>query len=480
MISRKSEQKRAAPEIGNGARALPAQPAVPAGDAFTRARTRLLNALKWLYPGVHVKRYLLIVFLGILLTTAGIDLLFIMQLADLGDRLNAQIYSLTGIILTDRSLATLTYQALIGLPLATLGLLLMFYGFRNTLVSITTAVVPQTQGPLVDVILKRRHLAQGYRIVVIGGGTGLSTLLRGLKEYTSNITAVVTVTDDGGSSGRLQREFGMLPPGDIRNCLVALADAEPLMQELFQYRFEGGGEALKGHSFGNLLIAAMLNITGDFEEAVRQTSRVLAIRGRVLPSTLAHVCLRAELVDATIAEGETNISRATQPIQRMMLSDPEAEPLDETLEALRTADAILIGPGSVYTSVIPNFLVKGVAEAVARSNALKIYICNVMTQPGETSGFSAADHVRAIEQQAGRRVFDYVLINQDVPGEDLLERYAQAGSYWVHPDLERIRQMGYRPVVGQFISQTHVVRHDPLRLAQAIVQLLNSRARQGW
>jgi len=451
--------------------------AAPRERHFPPPRSPLLDALKWLLPGVRVKRWLLVVALGILLGTAGIDLLFIMQLADLGDRLNEWVYLWTGKLLTETWIG-LTVQALIGLPLATLGVLLILYGVRNTLVSVTTAVAPERTGSLVDTILKRRQLAQGYRIVAIGGGTGLSTLLRGLKEHTSNITAIVTVTDDGGSSGRLQKEFGMLPPGDIRNCLVALADAEPLMQRLFQYRFQAGGDALRGHSFGNLLIAAMLDITGgDFEKAVREASRVLAIRGRVLPSTLSHVRLAAELADGTIVEGETNISRATQPIERVFLSDPEAEPLDEAIEAIRTADAILIGPGSVYTSVIPNFLVRGIAEAVARSPALKIYICNVMTQPGETSGFSASDHVRAIEQQAQRRVFDYVLLNQEHPHEELLARYAEANSYFVHPDVDRIRQMGYRPVVGNFISQTHVVRHDPERLAAAIIRLLQMRAR---
>jgi uncharacterized cofD-like protein len=275
----------------------------------------------------------------------------------------------------------------------------------------------------------------------------------------------------------------MLPPGDIRNCLVALADAEPLMQELFQYRFDAGGEALRGHSFGNLLIAAMLNITGDFEEAVRQTSRVLAIRGRVLPSTLSHVHLEAEMEDGTVLSGETKISAAKQPLRRIMLSNPDAEPLDETLAALETADAIIIGPGSVYTSIIPNFLVKGVAEAVRRSPATRIYVCNVMTQPGETDRFAASDHARVIQEQAGGRVFDYVLMNHEVPSDALLRRYAEAGADWVRPDADRVRAMGYRPILGKFISQTHVVRHDPEALAASILKLLQHRDRVsvlGW
>jgi uncharacterized cofD-like protein len=330
-------------------------------------------------------------------------------------------------------------------------------------------------------------LAHGARIVVIGGGTGLSTLLRGLKEYTSNITAIVTVTDDGGSSGRLQREFKMLPPGDIRNCLVALADAEPLMQELFQYRFKAGNgktdesdSGLTGHSFGNLLIAAMLNITGDFEEAIRQTSRVLAIRGRVLPSTTRHVSLKAELDDGSVVEGESTITAAGKRIRRMLLSEPNVEPLDEAIEAIRTADAIVIGPGSVYTSIVPNFLVEGVAQAVAESQAIKIYVCNVMTQRGETSDYAASDHVRAVIEQAGVPIFDYVMINVQEPAEPVLARYAGAGAQWVLPDVEKVRGLGLKPIAGNFISESRVVRHDHEKLAEAIVRVINRRIRPNY
>lgn len=458
-------------------------PAAPRPPWPARAVTRLARSLKWFYPGMRVKRWMLVVVLGILLVTGGVDLLFINQLAALGDELNRFMARSFGVSIIDASSAQLTYQAVIGVPVAILGLLLILYGVRNTLASVTTAVVTQHSEPIVDLIWKRRQLAQGFRIVVIGGGTGLSTMLRGLKQYTSNLTAVVTVTDDGGSSGRLQRELGMLPPGDIRNCLVALADAEPLMQDLFQYRFDAGGEALKGHSFGNLLIAAMLNITGDFEEAVRQTSRVLAIRGRVLPSTLKHVHLQAELADGSFVSGETTIAGSEQPIRRMLLSNPDAEPLDETLAALRTADAIIIGPGSIYTSVIPNLLVKGVVDAIAASPALKIYVCNVMTQPGETPGFAASDHVRAVAEHAGRRVFDYVLVNAEKPAAALLERYAGAASYFVEPDVDGVRALGYRPIAGNYISQTDVVRHNPDALAEAILKLVNRRDRafsMGW
>lgn len=474
-----------------------AAPAVTAAPVWSRVSERADSLLKWLRPGMRVKRWLLLALWGIFVLVVGVDLLFLMQLADLGDRLNALVWDWFHIELTQASpWKGLAYQVIIGLPLAALGLLIFLYGVKNMLATVTSAVLPSASQPIADVIWRRRQLAHGARIVVIGGGTGLSTLLRGLKEYTSNITAIVTVTDDGGSSGRLQREFNMLPPGDIRNCLVALADAEPLMQELFQHRFrpghgnggtngnggangngDSGDSGLTGHSFGNLLIAAMLNITGDFEEAIRQTSRVLAIRGRVLPATTRHVRLLAEMEDGSVIEGESNISRARQRIKRMMLSEPNVPPLDEAIEAIRTADAIVIGPGSVYTSIVPNFLVEGVAQAVAESQATKVYVCNVMTQPGETSDFSASDHVRALLEQAGVPIFDYVMLNVEEPVERVRERYAGVGARWVLPDVDRVRGLGLKPITGNFINQSRVVRHDHEKLAEAIAKLINRRIR---
>jgi uncharacterized cofD-like protein len=424
---------------------------------------------------MRVKRWILLVLAGSLLVAAGVDLALFWRVMDLMESFSIFVAEHFNIDLAGPAFLDLTYTIVIGVPVTVLGVLCIFVGLQQVLRSITDVLHPEAREPMVDLIRRKRQLAQGQRIVVIGGGTGLSTMLRGLKEQSSNITAVVTVTDDGGSSGRLVRDLNMLPPGDIRNCLVALADAEPLMQELFQHRFDNGSTALHGHSFGNLLIAAMLNITGDFEEAVRQTSRVLAIRGRVLPSTLRHVGLRAELLDGSVVEGETRISAVQQPIQRISLTDGEAEPLDETLAAIATADVVVIGPGSVYTSIVPNFLVKGIAEAVANSRAVKVYVCNVMTQPGETSGFSASDHVRAVIEQAGRRIFDYVLVNRELPSEKLLQRYADEGAFFVYPDVDKIRVMGFRPVVGDYINQTEVVRHDPRKLAQAVLGLANRR-----
>lgn len=427
----------------------------------------LASSLKWLYPGMRVKRWLLLVPVGLAVAIVGVVLLLNIRVVDLVASIGSEAYRRFGLRLDDP-----TTQMVVGLGLIAAGMLLIFVSLRQVVRSITSVTSPELQGRLADFVFQRRYLSQGQSIVVIGGGTGLSTLLRGLKQYTSNLAAVVTVTDDGGSSGRLKRDMGVLPPGDIRNCLVALADAEPLMTELFQHRFGAGEEGLDGHSFGNLLIAAMTRITGDFERAVKETSNILAIRGRVLPSTIEQVRLQAELDDGTLAEGETAIAAAGRPIKHIMLQPSNVKPLDETLKAIETADCIVLGPGSVYTSIVPNLLVEGVAEAISASEAEKIYVCNVMTQPGETDGYTAADHVRAVAKHAEGRVFNYVLVNQQRPSKALLDKYAAERQFFVEPNAAVIREMGYRPIVGDFISQTEVVRHDPAKLADAILKLI--------
>lgn len=427
----------------------------------------LISSLKWLYPGMRVKRWLLLIPVGLAAAIAGVVLLANIRIIDILGTISTESFSRFGLDLRNP-----TTLLLISGGLICLGLLLIFISLRQVVRSITSVVSPEAQGKLADVVFQKRYLSQGQRIVVIGGGTGLSTMLRGLKQYTSNIVAVVTVTDDGGSSGRLQREMGMPPPGDLRNCLVALADAEPLMTELFQYRFAAGPDGLNGHSFGNLLIAAMTRITGDFEQAVKETSNILAIRGQVLPSTIDTVKLQAELADGTFVEGETNIVSAPEAIKHIMLHPSNVDPLPDTLRALELADCIVMGPGSVYTSIVPNLLVNRIPEAIAASDAVKIYVCNVMTQPGETDGFAASDHVRAVAKHTERRVFNYVLVNQQRPSPELLEKYAAQNQFFVEPDVAEIREMGYRPIVGDFISQTDVVRHEPEKLADAILKLL--------
>lgn len=322
--------------------------------------------------------------------------------------------------------------------------------------------------------------ARRLRIVALGGGTGLSTLLRGLKTLPVDVTAVVTVSDDGGSSGRLRGQLGIPPPGDVRDCLVALAEAEPLMRELFQYRFPEGSE-LAGHSVGNLFLAALTQLTGDFEQAVALCSRVLKIRGQVLPATRDPVVLGAVLEDGTAVRGETVVGTCGPRIRRLFLDPPDAEPLPQVVEALELADVVVMGPGSLYTSVIPPLLVPGVFRAVVRARCLRMYVCNVMTQPGETDGYTASRHAEVLFQLAGARLADVVVVNVQRPRPDLLARYLEQGAQPVLPDVENLQAMGVRVVRGRLLDEAEWVRHHPERLARLVVGLGNSSvtARRG-
>lgn len=333
------------------------------------------------------------------------------------------------------------------------------------------------------------------RIVSIGGGTGLSTLLSGLKKHARgvqegpepgrpvvDITAVVTVSDDGGSSGRLRRDFDILPPGDIRNCMTALSEDEDLLSHLFQYRF-AGGRGLKGHSFGNLFLTAMHQITGDFAQAVKLSSEILAIRGRIFPATSANVTLEAALSDGSLVWGESKISKSRQPIKAVRLRPGDCEPLPETLEAISKADLITLGPGSLYTSVIPNILVRGIPEAVERSRALKAYFVNLMWQPGETIDFSASQHVEAIHTHARRRLTDCVVLNTAPIPAALRRKYARAHVRPVENDLERLSELGLKVVTADLVGDAgprrNKVRHSPAALAEVVIDLASrSRAHQ--
>ncbi len=336
--------------------------------------------------------------------------------------------------------------------------------------------------------------APGLNIVAIGGGTGLSTLLRGLKFYVDaegawsigSLGAIVTVTDEGGSSGVLRKEFGMLPPGDIRNCIVALAEEEQLLSRLFSYRFDTDS-ALKGHSLGNLLLTAMTDITGTFENAVLAASEVLAIRGEIYPSTLTDVRLRATLEDGVELIGEVAISGspigeepATVPrharITKLALDPADAEPTDGALSALANADLIIIGPGSLYTSVLPNLVLRRLADALRNAKALRVYICNVMTQPNETDGYTAQDHLRAIVEHAGL-VVDVMVMNGRRPSQSLLGSYSAMNQFPVAFDLDEIRALGVTPFFGDIIAEGNFVRHDPRSLAQTIFQLYDRYGR---
>ena len=362
---------------------------------------------------------------------------------------------------------------ILGGALLFLGFYLMFSGLRSAVRHLVQTLNPGMKSGMVDVYWRRQQLAQGPHIVALGGGTGLSTLLRGLKQHSSNITAIVTVTDDGGSSGRLIHDKGMIPPGDIRNCLVALAEAEKSMTDLFQHRFKNDSGSLSGHSMGNLLIAALVDqARGDFEKAVELAGDVLAIRGRVVPSTLAHVSLRATMEDGSEICGESKIGSADRRVRRIYLNPEKVEPYQAAIDAILDADLVCIGPGSVYTSVVPNLLVPGIAAAIRQSNALKAYICNVMTQPGESDSFTASEHVTAMQANVEGRVCDFVVVNTGVPSAFALDKYRGSKQFLVEPDVDRIRAMGFRVVQGDFMSETDFVRHDPMRLASRLMRLI--------
>jgi uncharacterized cofD-like protein len=324
------------------------------------------------------------------------------------------------------------------------------------------------------------------RVVALGGGTGLSMVLRGLKEHIpergkrnpkqpiSDLTAVVTVTDDGGSSGRLRREYRVLPPGDIRNCLVALSEDEHQLANLFQYRFPAG-RGLAGHSFGNLFLTALTNSTGDFAKAVQVSAQVLAVRGRIFPSTAQNVTLKAELEDGTVVAGETNVSRSRKRIRRVRLVPRRVRPLPEVLAALREADLILIGPGSLYTSILPNLLVEDMTEVIAHSRATRVYIANLMTQPGETERYSTADHVCAIYEHTRPGLFDFAVINRTNVSQRLLRRYRAQGAEPVDPSFNELDKMRLSYVTGDFLQQDGVVRHDQSRLARVLLKEFSKR-----
>lgn len=359
-----------------------------------------------------------------------------------------------------------------GLVMAVVGILLVALG---------TWGLSRTIGDLLGsdkwagVLYSRRQLARGPKVVALGGGTGLPVVLRGLKHYTSNLTAVVTVADDGGSSGRLRGDLGILPPGDIRNCMVALADTEPLMEELFQHRFDSG--ELKGHSFGNLFLAAMERTAGDFVTALRESSRVLAVRGTVLPATLERVTLWADLVTGERIHGESNIGRSPARIAKIGMEPEDATPLAEAVAAIMQADMVVLGPGSLYTSVIPNLLVRPIQEAIRHTRAVRVYVANVMTQPGETSHYTAQDHLDALEGQVGRGLVDVVLVNNQRVDESILERYRREGAEPVAPPGGTTHWP--EVVSAPLITVDGVVRHDPEKLARALLQIL-LRYRPRW
>ncbi|MBU6428077.1 MAG: YvcK family protein, partial [Cyanobacteria bacterium REEB65] len=350
------------------------------------------NLLKWLTPGIGLKRWISLCVLGVLAQTLGAILLALVIHRVWRWHLPLNWNLVTG-----------------GVTLVVGGSACALLGGRNVVHAVVTVLTPSDGTPLVEAFYRNRT-RRGARIVAIGGGTGLSAVLRGLKDHSDYITAIVAMADDGGSSGRLRAELGALPPGDVRNCLVALAGEEKLMAELFNYRFRQGG--LEGHSFGNLFLTALADLTGDLQQAIRASSRVLAVRGQVLPATLAQVELVAALTDGSVIHGESRISRSLSPIARLWCEPADPPALPDALAAIREAEVLILGPGSLYTSIVTNLLVPDILAEIQRSAAPKIYVCNVMTQLGETDHFSVSDHVQALQAVGGPDLFDYVLVNQ--------------------------------------------------------------------
>jgi len=403
---------------------------------------------------MHLKRWLVLLFLGITVLGLGAAILLVDWYRRLPD--NSFIFVLTGAGL-DRPIRA-AMVAIGGVALTVIGV----WGLMRSIVSPFV-----TRGDSVlEVLYTKRYLARGPRIVAIGGGTGLSTLLRGLKGYSANITAIVTLADDGGSSGRLRQQLGIAPPGDIRNCIAALADAEPLMTQLMQYRFPPGS-GLDDHAFGNLFIAAMTAVTGDFEEAVRESNRVLAVRGQVLPATSVPLTLAATLESGRRLNGQASISRAEEPIARVSIEPPDVRANPEALERILEADLVVVGPGSLFSSVLPNLLISDIRDAVAAAGGIRAYVCNVATQPGETGFYSAAQHLEALIDHVGDGLFDYVLLNDN---HDALRPEGWLGQP-VQVDVRRLEELPITVVQEDLVDVSNAHHHDPAKLAAALMRI---------
>ena len=421
------------------------------------------QSLRWLVPGLGVKRWLVFVLLGITLLGVGLAILILDVYRTAPDTWWLPIISTASLRFLPRPLRALIFGG-IGIALIIGGL----WGVNRSLL----APFLKPGRKVVDALAGHRKRERGPRIVVLGGGHGLANLLRGLKEHSHNITAIVTVADDGGSSGRLRKSLGILPPGDIRNCLAALSNDEAMLTQLFQYRFANGSSGLDGHSFGNLFISALSEITGSFEEAIAESGRVLSVSGRVLPSTLHNVQLIADvmlphLISEVRVAGESQIPESNGKVRRVWLEPISPPAFPQAIQALLAADVIVIGPGSLYTSILPNLLVPDIADAIRSSRALKLYICNVATQYGETQGYTCFDHIKAIEDHAGSDLFDIVLANNKY------EAWLPDGIDWVKfdPDLEDYYAIYSADLVDPFSPW----RHDSRRLARVVVDLLEER-----
>ena len=407
----------------------------------------------WLLPGLEVKRWFALIFLGSLLITIGLMILFNLR----------PVYFIMEFI---RKIALTVPTDILSVVVTLLGAYLFFKGWQKTNLSMLDLHNGKEKNTLLETLYRRRKLNRGPKIVAVGGGTGLSMLLKGIKKITNNITAVVTVGDDGGSSGRLREEMGVLPPGDIRNCIAALAVDEDMITDLFQYRFKIG-EGLDGHSFGNLFLTALCAITGDMVRAVKESSNVLSIRGRVLPSTLDDMRLAAEFEDGTVVHGESSIPEVHKKIKRLFTEPSNCKALEDVILAIKDADLIILGPGSLYTSVIPNLLIKEISEEIVKSSAKKIYVCNIMTQPGETDNFAVSDHINALYKHADSdKLIDAVLVNNVLP-QNMADKYEKCGQMPVILDRYNIKvDIVEKKLIEE--SREGLVRHSSHRVARAI------------
>jgi uncharacterized cofD-like protein len=405
---------------------------------------KFLKVIKWFYPGLRIKRWIVLLIIGVLLI------------------LTSSRY------MNEDNLVVSFFSRVIFIA----GIVVFIVGTLYLIRSFFEVIYPQKDRGLIDIIYEKRFLSKGPKIVAIGGGTGLSTILEGLKDYTSNIVAIVAVADEGGSSGRLREEFGILPPGDIRNCLVSLAEAPKLMRDLFQYRFKEGN-GIKGHSFGNLFITALTEVTGSFEDAVEESSRVLAIRGKVVPSSLDKIRLRAEYSDGTVKEGEDKIADESKSIKRIYLIPADVKPNPDAIKAIREAELIIIGPGSLFTSIIPNLLINQINEEIVKRNVMKLYVCNVMTQHGETDGFTAADHLSELSAHTRKNIANCCLVNSGRLEYRLLLKYAQEKSFPVIFDRERLKKMGVSVFEADIVSRSNYLRHDSQRTAKEVIAIYN-------
>ncbi|HSV32462.1 MAG TPA: YvcK family protein [Atribacteraceae bacterium] len=424
--------------------------------------TQFRKSMRWLYPGMQVKRWLLLAILGVILISIGVSLiLYTPYFRSIYVTWNRFVFHVVKDYWTAVAFGLLW---LIG------GVSLIVIGLQKMNRSVIDGVVPALESDVASIIFKKRQLEKGPNILAVGGGHGLHTLLHGIKKFTSNTTAVVTVFDDGGSSGRLRKDLGILPPGDIRNCLIALADTEPLMRQLFQHRFDNENE-LKGHNFGNLFITALTQVTGDFQKAIVESSKVLAVKGRVLPTTLQNVTLQAECEDGTLVSGESNIGHCFKKIKNLFLEPTPVLTTPDVLRAIQEADLIVLGPGSLFTSVLCNLAVQEVRDAIVKSRAPLIYVLNVTTQPGETDHFSPADHLDALFRFIPQERLNHVLINNQEPSPEEVSALRERGVEPICMGNLNVAS-STRVITAPLLASEQPTRHDSEKLARAIMHIL--------